>query len=206
MSAWHSNCLISLLRDSYKWGPSPKEDIVADDNAAASAAPSDGKASGGKGQKPTLFIILAIVNMLVVAGVGGMLFMNKKKHAAEPGIEDIIKGEKQAQEEDAKNKDFIGDLIPLETFLVNLSGSRGRKLLKLNMELEVDGEEVQAEIEQLKPKIRDIIIVILSSKTYAQVSTKEGKDVLRGEIGDQVNLFLTKGKIKRVYFTELIYN
>ncbi|MCB0356990.1 MAG: flagellar basal body-associated FliL family protein, partial [Bdellovibrionales bacterium] len=57
-----------------------------------------------------------------------------------------------------------------------------------------------------KPKIRDIIIVILSSKTYSQVSTKDGKDVLRGEIRDQVNLFLTKGQIKRVYFTELIYN
>jgi len=177
---------------------------VAEENAAQQAA--GGESSGGKGQKPTFYILLAVVNMLVIIGIGGMLWMDKKKHAAEPGIDDVIKGEKMAQEEEAKSKDFIGKLIPLETFLVNLSGSRGRKLLKLNMELEVDNENVLAEIEQLKPKIRDIIIVILSSKTYSQVSTKEGKDTLRNEIRDQVNLFITKGQIKRVYFTELIYN
>lgn len=62
------------------------------------------------------------------------------------------------------------------------------------------------EIDKLKPKVRDIIIILLSAKTYAQVSTKEGKDSLREEIRDQVNLFLTKGQIKRVYFTEFIYN
>lgn len=179
---------------------------MAEDNAAQAAVPGSGNSSDGKGQKPTLYIVLVIINMLVVAGVGGMVWMGKKQQEAEIGIDDVIKGERLAQEEEARNKDFIGSLIPLETFLVNLSGSRGRKLLKINMELEVDGEEVQAEVEQLKPKIRDIIIVILSSKTYAQVSTKDGKDTLRAEIRDQVNLFLTKGQIKRVYFTELIYN
>ena len=81
-----------------------------------------------------------------------------------------------------------------------------KKLAKINMELEVNNNEVQKEIEKLKPKIRDIIIIILSSKTYAQVSIKEGKDALREEIRDQVNLFLTKGQINRVYFTEFIYN
>ena len=175
---------------------------MAEENTAQQAAGE----SGGKGSKPTLFIILAAVNMAVIMGIGAMIWMDKKKQEAEPGIEDVIKGEKLAQEEEAKSKDFIGKLIPLETFLVNLSGSRGRKLLKINMELEVDNEEVLAEIEQLKPKIRDIIIVILSSKSYAQVSTKEGKDILRGEIRDQVNLFITIGQIKRIYFTELIYN
>ena len=175
--------------------------------AEESASPAQPSGGGSPSQqKPTLFIILAIINMIVVVGVGAMLWMSKQKQAHEPGIDDVIKGEKHAQEEEATKQDFIGKLIPLETFLVNLSGSRGRKLIKINMELEVDGDEVQAEIEQLKPKIRDIIIVILSSKTYAQIATTEGKDILRSEIKDQVNLFLTKGQIKRVYFTELIYN
>ena len=39
---------------------------MAEENAAQSAPESSG---GGKGQKPTLFIILAIFNMLVVGGV-----------------------------------------------------------------------------------------------------------------------------------------
>lgn len=173
----------------------------------AEAADSGGASSGGSsGQKPTLFIILAIFNMLVVGGVGAMLYLDKQHKAKEPGIDDVIKGEYEKQQQEEVKEDFIGKLIPLETFLVNLSGSRGRKLAKVNMEMEVSNDEVQEEIEKLKPKIRDIIIIILSSKSYAQVSTKEGKNALRDEIRDQVNLFLTKGRIKRVYFTEFIYN
>ncbi|MCB0385939.1 MAG: flagellar basal body-associated FliL family protein, partial [Bdellovibrionales bacterium] len=34
----------------------------------------------------------------------------------------------------------------------------------------------------------------------------DGKEAMRDEIRDQVNLFLTRGKIKRVYFTEFIFN
>jgi len=174
------------------------------ENAAPEQAPApEAKSSGGK---PTLFIILAIVNMLVVIGVGAMLYLDKQKKAHEPGIEDVIQGEKAALEEESKTKDFIGQLVPLETFLVNLSGSRGRKLVKINMELEMSSPEAQEEVEKIKPKIRDYIIIIVSSKSYAEISTKEGKDSLREEIKNQVNLFLTKGRINKVYFTEFLFN
>jgi flagellar FliL protein len=177
---------------------------VAEQKAAEAAPASEAKSSSGG--KPILFIALAVFNMIVVAAVGAMIYLNKKKEAAEPKIDAVIKGEKEAQKKEAEEPEFIGKLIPLETFLVNLSGSRGQKLAKINMELEVSNEEVQKEIEKLKPRIRDIIIIILSSKNYGQVATTEGKDGLREEIRDQVNLILTKGKVKRVYFTEFIYN
>jgi flagellar FliL protein len=118
----------------------------------------------------------------------------------------VIEGERMTQQEESESEEFIGKLVPLETFLVNLAGSRGRKLVKINMELEVSNDEVQVEIDKLKPKVRDMIIIIVSGKSYAQMSDKKAKDTLRNEIRDKVNLFLTKGKIKNVYFTEFIYN
>lgn len=175
---------------------------MAEENAAPQS--EGASAGGGQKQKPTLFIILAVVNMAVVVGVGAMVYMGQKKREHEAGIDDVVHGEAQHQKEEEENKEFIGKLVPLESFLVNLSGSRGRKLAKINMELEVSSVEVQEEIKQLKPKIRDIIIIILSSKTFAQVSTPDGKEQLREEIRDQVNLFLTKGQITKVYFTEFI--
>lgn len=166
-----------------------------------------GAEPGPSGQKPTLFIILAIVNMLIVAGVGFMVWKGNKMREARPNIDDVIHGEFDAQKKELEKEDpFIGQLIPMETFLVNLAGTRGRKVAKINMELEVEGDRIQEEIDKRKPQIRDIIIILLSSKTYSQVSTKEGKDFLRDEIRDTVNAFLTKGRIKSVYFTEFIYN
>jgi flagellar FliL protein len=182
-----------------------QEVTVAEGNAAPQSSES-ASSSSGSGQKPTLFIILAVVNMLVVVGVGMMLWMGQKKKEAQVGIDDVVQGEHDTMKEEEGKQEFIGKLIPLETFLVNLSGQRGRKLVKIDMELEVNNDEVQEEIDQIKPKIRDMIIIILSSKTYAQVSTKEGKETLREEIRDQVNLFLTKGQITKVYFPEFIFN
>jgi flagellar FliL protein len=181
-----------------------KEGTVAETTAASTPPPAP--KSGGSGGKPTLFIILSIINMVVVMGVGAMLYLGQKKKEKEPAIDDVIGGEKKTLENEEKSKEFIGKLVPLEQFLVNLSGAHGRKLLKINMELEMSNAEVQEEVEKIKPKIRDYIIIIVSSKSFAEISTKEGKDALREEIKNQVNLFLTKGAINKVFFTEFLFN
>lgn len=161
---------------------------------------------GGGSQRPTLFIILAIVNMLIVAGVGVMLYMAKLRDAAEPGIDQVVRGELEAQGQDGLQDTFIGRTIPMETFLVNLAGSRGRQIAKVNMEFEISNDPVAMEIEQKKAAIRDIIIILLSSKTYEQVASREGKDALRDEIRHNLNTFLSSGRIQNVFFTEFIYN
>jgi flagellar protein FliL len=175
---------------------------VAEESAAPKESPS-----GGGGQKPILFVVLIVLNMLFIAGVGFMLFKNKQKEAAEPKIEDVIHGEADTQHKEAsEDKVIIGKVIPLETFIVNLSGSKGRRIAKVNMELEIDSDAVQDEIEKRKAQIRDIIIIILSSKTYEEIAERGGKDQLKEEVKDTVNGFLTKGKISNVYFTEFLYN
>ena len=167
------------------------------------SAPAAAPASGSK---PYLLIGLVVVNMLVVAFVGFMVWKSRKAEQAKPGIEQVIDGENKTQKEEETKPEEVGKVIPLETFIVNLAGSKGRKVLKVNMELEVKGQEIIQEIDNRKAQIRDFIIIILSSKSYDEVSTKEGKDALRNEIKDNVNSFLSKGKIMNVYFTELIYN
>ncbi|MGE0633929.1 MAG: flagellar basal body-associated FliL family protein [Pseudobdellovibrionaceae bacterium] len=180
---------------------------MAEEKAPAVEPASSGGES--KAQRPTLFIILAIVNMLIVAGVGVMFYLGKKKEADHNTIQKVVDGEHstQVKEEEAKKQDgFVGKMIPMETFLVNLAGSKGRRVAKVNMEFEVEGDRIAEEVEVRKAQVRDIIIILLSSKTFEEVSVKEGRDSLRAEIKDTVNGFLTSGKIKNVYFTEFIYN
>ncbi len=182
---------------------------MAEEKAAAA---TESAASHAPASKPIVLYALAIINMLFVAGVGAMLYMSKKSEAehakvidkaANGMVEQDTAADKAHKEEE---EEYIGKMIPLETFLVNLSGNRGNKVLKVNMELEVEGDHIGDEIDKRKPQIRDIIIILLSSKTYAQLSSTEGKEFLRDEIRDTVNSFLTKGKIKHVHFTEFIFN
>ena len=157
-------------------------------------------------KKNILMIVQSVFNIVALLGVGVLVYKDGNKVTDKDKLTQVLRGVEEAKKLEEENENFIGNLLPLETFLVNLSGSNGTKLAKVNMELELNSDEVQSEIDKLKPKIRDIIIIILSSKTYAQVSSKEGKNELRTQIKDKVNLFLTKGQIKRVYFTEFIFN
>lgn len=179
-----------------------KEDDLAEEKAKAEA--EQAPAAAPAGSKPIVLYVLVVVNMLVVAGVGFMVW--KSSHKPTETIDKVIDGAKKDELADAEKTPEVGKVIPLETFIVNLAGSKGRKVLKVNMELEVKGQDIIQEIDNRKAQIRDFIIIILSSKTYDEVSTKEGKDGLRNEIKDNVNSFLSKGKIVNVYFTELIYN
>lgn len=147
---------------------------------------------------------LLVVNMLVVLAVGMAAFLSKE--APDP-LAPIAKGVEANSEADPSglNK-LVGPLVPLETFLVNLSGTDGNRLLKVNLELEVSGDGVIEEIEKRNPQIRDIIIILLSSKSYREVSSKTGKDELRAQIKDTLNSFLTKGNVVNVLYTEFIFN
>jgi len=184
---------------------------VAEEKAAKAEAATDDAGKKAPGQKPIILIALVMINMLVVMGVGFMVYKGKKKEDEKPTIDHVIQGEHKTQEEEKHKTEEIGKVIPLETFIVNLAGSQGRKVLKVNMEFEVKGNKegdgnIIGEIDTRKAQIRDFIIIILSSKKYEEIATKEGKDALRSEIKDNINTFLSKGKITNVYFTELIYN
>jgi len=54
--------------------------------------------------------------------------------------------------------------MPLEPFLVNLADKESRRYLKLKVELEVDNEKSLKELEKSLPRIRDALILLLSSK------------------------------------------
>ena len=172
----------------------------------AAPQPESAPSANSQGSKPFLLIGLVVINMVVVAFVGYMIWKGRKAEEAKPGIEKAIEGENQTQVEEKAAPEDVGKVMPLETFVVNLAGSKGRKVLKVNMELEVKGLEVEKEIETRKAQIRDFIIIILSSKSYEEVSVKDGRESLKTEIKDNINSFLSKGKILNVYITEFIYN
>ncbi len=182
---------------------------MAEEKASAAAESSSHVQSGGN-KNNIIYLVLILINMVFLVGVGWMIYQGKKKENAEPKIEHVIKGEHETQEAENKSeKQFVGKVIPLETFIVNLAGSKGRKVAKVMMELELKDNKdknVADEIDKRKAQVRDIIIIILSAKKYEEISTKEGIENLKNEIKDTINSFLTNGKISKVFFTEFIYN
>lgn len=94
--------------------------------------------------------------------------------------------------------------MPLEPFLVNLADKESRRYLKLKVELEVDQEATAKELEKFTPNIRDALILLLSSKTYLDISSFEGKQQLKKEIQQKLAALPGGKKVSNVFFTEFV--
>lgn len=88
--------------------------------------------------------------------------------------------------------------------VVNLLDNNGERYLKVDIQLEVSNSECLADLEQLKPKVTDAVLMLLSSKNYKEIADYEGKQRLRDEIAMRLNSYLTRGRVQKVYFTEFI--
>ena len=143
------------------------------------------------------WIILLL--LLVILGGGGYFaytqFLGKSDQPGE--------AQPQGQEEQAEPQQDT-KLVTLPTFLVNLADPLGRRYLKLTMDVEVANEKTAEKLDKNMPKVRDAIILLLSSKTYADLSSMENKQLLKMEIVNQLNLILETSNILQVYFTEMV--
>ena len=92
----------------------------------------------------------------------------------------------------------------LPGFVVNLFDPLGRRYIKLDLELELVSPEVSREIQVQNARIRDSLIMLLSNKTFNELSTQEGKLILRNEILDRLNQALGGPKVVRVFFTDFV--
>ncbi|MDD5211994.1 MAG: flagellar basal body-associated protein FliL [Sulfuricurvum sp.] len=169
-----------------------------------------------KSSKMLLIVIGAVfVLILVIGGVIFALMSGGKeegssasgKEVSAHGDEKASEGEKSAHSGGSSNNESltkVGIMFPLELFTVNLLSESGRRYLKVEMNLELDGEELAVELEKKKPVLRDVIIRILSGKSLEEVSTIKGKETLKEEIVTDLNQRVKDGKIKNVYFTDFV--
>jgi flagellar FliL protein len=98
----------------------------------------------------------------------------------------------------------MGTILPLDAFIVNLADKPDTRYLKVTIQLELERPDVSDELTGKMPRIRDALLILLTSKDYESIRTIEGKLQLRDEILDRVNMLLQSGKVKTAYFTDFV--
>jgi flagellar FliL protein len=154
---------------------------------------------GGKKGGMLKWIIIAVV--LILLGVGG--YFGYTMFFAAPS-EEAATEQAGAEGEQPPAEAVEGQLVPLPVFLVNLADPLGRRYLKLGLEVEVRDPEAAADLSKYQAKIKDTLLLLLSSKTYDGLSTMKDKVELKQEIVDRLNQILGEGSILRVYITEMV--
>jgi flagellar protein FliL len=98
----------------------------------------------------------------------------------------------------------VGPMFPLDGFTINLLSDSGRRYLKSTINLELRDEESAEELEQKAPVIRDVMIRVMTSKTLEEIATAKGKDKLKDQLVNQINLRLRDAEVKNIYFVEFV--
>ena len=107
----------------------------------------------------------------------------------------------------------LGPIYALKERIVNLADSKGKRYLKIALTLqfkaepeatEKTAEMAKEEMAQRAPLIEDAVTTILTTKTFDQVITKDGKEALKTEIRDKLNELLGEGQVERVYITDFV--
>jgi flagellar FliL protein len=201
-----------------------KEMAEAAEAAAAEAFPEEEE--GGEQTNRTRMLILGGVAAFAVFAIGGVttFFLvgggeDEEAAVAEASAEDAgghgdshageskggQDGHGSAGAHDASGQEAVAsDFFPLETFIVNIRDGDRDRYLKLKTELELSGDAAGSEISARMPEIKDIVISLLGSKSFEEVRTIEGKNLLREQLMVRINALLNSGKVKRVFFTEFV--
>jgi flagellar protein FliL len=170
-----------------------------------------------KKSKPMmLIIIIIVVIVLIIIGiVVTVLLMGGKKHESEGGHtthQQVQVRHVESPETKKLVSEFgqpvtlknVGVLYPLDTFTVNLMSNGGERYLKTAMSLELSDKHLVEELNARKAVIRDKIIRLLSSKTFQEIATIQGKNKLSQQITDLLNTMLSDGTVRGVFFTEFV--
>ncbi len=114
-----------------------------------------------------------------------------------------------------------GILLPVGTKVINLADPGGYRYLKTSIVLEFEPEdpkftslkgearlkkeeEMVKELKSRTAVYEDIITTLLSSKTFEEVFTIQGKEHLKAEIKERINTRLGREEVLEVYFTEFV--
>ena len=147
-----------------------------------------------------LKLILIGVIVLVLAGAGFVAWQLFLTPAADDMGADAI----PAVGQEADLEDAMSETYAMETFVVNLNDPGGKRYLKTNIELEYVSETLGEELARRLPQLRDLILLLLSSKSLDDIQSVDGKIALRRELIQRINQTLTSGKIRNLYFTQFV--
>ena len=156
---------------------------------------------GGMNKKMLLLVLLAL---LVVGGGGAGFFLMSGGEPEEKGKSSDSHAEAEPDAEHEPDPGFVGPVIDLEPFVLNLADRDQLRYLKVAIKLQLDRPQEQTDFADKLPAIRDALLVLLTSKESRSLRTVDGKMLVRDEIGGRVNTIMKKGKIRQVFFTEFI--
>jgi len=141
-----------------------------------------------RGKRGTMLIIIISV-IVLLASAAGVAYMTLWRGAPEP-----------AQKKPAPEKTVA--TYSLGEFLTNLADPGGTRYIRVVIQLGLSDAKAAKKLDTYNPPMRNAVLSVLRSKTYAQVSGSDGMAALAAELKQALNAVLPSPWVTVVYFTD----
>lgn len=171
--------------------------------------------SNSSGRKKLLVVAAVVLLTLGVGAPVGYFLLSKPAPAANEE-EEVKEAEIPAVEEEkpevavehpgheaelGEGEELLGAIVPLDAFLVNLSGG---KYIRLQVQAELETADIPRRFYSRVVPMRDQIITLLTQKTATELEDGAGKEKLKVAIRDIMNQHLRREDVRRIYFTQFV--
>ena len=144
---------------------------------------ADPKAEAASPKSSKKMLVLILAGVLVLGLGGGAAWYFTQDQSGQPAAKKAEKPE----------------FVVLEQFTVNLQPEGGDQYLQIAMTLQVSSVEQVELIKMNMARVRDRVLLLLSSKKASELTTSDGKRLLAKEIIAVVNQpFAEKEKVQEV--------
>lgn len=161
----------------------------------------------GKKKKPLLLIIVAALVLIGGGGAGAFFLMGNDDANAAVDEESVASEEGlEGEEGDTLGEAYYFSLDP--PFIVNFSGKSRARFLQVSIEGLTRKSKVKEDITKHLPQVRNNLVLLLSSKTYDELSSQEGKAALRKQVLKEIQKILEaetgQEGVEDVFFTSFV--
>ena len=152
--------------------------------------------SDGTVRRRRMLIVIALL-LLAALFSAGWLYYNSAARLSGLNTDETVTA-------DAGNQVDLGPMVEIREFIVNIISEDNSHYLRIALAIELSNQSVYEEMNQRMPQIRDMILMLTSSKTFEELYDVHGKKQLKAELLVELNDMLTKGEAVAVYFTDFV--
>jgi len=155
-----------------------------------------------------LMQIIIVVLLVLILSVGGFIAWKLLQTPEETPTDTAPTQtqETKVPEAEVEDPNVPPILIDVDNITINLADANESRFLRAKIKLELRTEEDKTRLSSDlgKAKVNDLILTLLSNKTFKEIRTAQGKYELKEEIVFRINKAFPGKPVRRMYFTDFV--
>ncbi len=154
-------------------------------------------------------IIIVVLLVLILAGggfVGWKLLQTPETPPEDSGPTQTAETKMPEADLEVEDPNAPPVLVDVDNITINLADTNESRFLRAKIKLEVRTEKDKTLLtsDLGKAKVNDLILTLLSNKTFKEIRTAQGKYELKEEIVFRLNKAFPGKPVRKMYFTDFV--